>query len=187
MRLFNIIVGEKEITRKIDKEKYERILDRLEKGESQKSIVVAEACSYGTISSAKQWNKAGRPTTIMTSRNKLLNTTKIVLSIPNFWLEHLNEDIMLGIWIDYSDAIVDIIRTFYRIQIEEYPKIHSGRDPKARRKILGELKTTFKNPILEELKLTNKEEKEKQKEELENKLKRINKALENMEMKEKEK
>ena len=187
MKFINIVVEMKKMTRKINMEKYKRILDRLEKEESQKSIVIAEKCSYGTITSAKQWNKAGRPTTIMTTRNKSSNTSKIVLSIPNFWLEYLNEDIMSGIWIDYSDAIVDIIRTFYRIQMEENPKIHSGRDPKARGKILGELRANFKNPILEEVKLTNKEEKEKQKEELENELKRINKALENMEMKEKEK
>ncbi|MFW9988032.1 MAG: hypothetical protein ACFFC3_05195 [Candidatus Odinarchaeota archaeon] len=173
------------MTRKINIEKYERILSRIEKGESQKSIVIAERCSYGTISSAKQWDKVGRPTTIITTRNKLSNTSKIILSIPNYWLENLNKDIMSGIWIDYSDAIVDIIRTFYRIQMEENPKIRAGGDPKIRRKILGELKTSFKTPILEEVKLTDYEEKEKRKKKLENELKRITKALEKREIKEK--
>ena len=48
------------MTRKIDKEKYERILERLAKNENQKSIVLAEKCSYGTISAAKQWDKMAR-------------------------------------------------------------------------------------------------------------------------------
>jgi hypothetical protein len=174
------------MTRKINIEKYERILKRLKKGESQKSIVISEKCSYGTISSAKQWDKAGRPTTIITTRNQLSNTSKIVITIPNYWLENINEDIISGIWRDYSDAIVDIIRTFYRLQSEDKPKIRAGGDPKRRRNVLGELKTTLKNSMLEEVKLTNKEEKEKRKRELENELERINKALENKEIKEKE-
>ncbi len=175
------------MTRKSNINKYERIIERLANGEKQSSIVIAEKCSYGTISAAKQWDKNGRPSIITTTRNTSTNRTKIVLSIPNFWLECLNEDIMSGIWNDYSDAIIDIIRTFYRIQIEESPKIRCGGDPKTRRKILGELKTSFINPILEEVKLTNKEEKKKRKEELENELKRINNALEKMEIKEKQK
>ncbi|GAG80120.1 unnamed protein product, partial [marine sediment metagenome] len=36
------------------------------------------------------------------------NKTKLVISIPNFWLERLNEDILSGEWMNYSDAIVDI-------------------------------------------------------------------------------
>jgi len=94
---------------------------------------------------------------------------------------------MSGIWRDYSDAIVDIIRTYYRIQTEEKPKIRAGGDPKIRRKVLGELKTSFKNPILEEVELTYIAEKEKRKKELEDELERINKALENKEIKEKQK
>ncbi|MFX1570340.1 MAG: hypothetical protein ACFFCV_18420 [Promethearchaeota archaeon] len=175
------------MTRKINIEKYERILERLNKGESQKSIIISERCSYGTISAAKQWDKDGRPTTIITTRNQISNTSKIVITIPNYWLENLNEDIMSGIWRDYSDGIVDIIRTFYRIQTEEKPKIRAGGDPKIRRKVLGELKTSFKNPILEEVKLTDIAEKEKRKKELEDELERINKALENKEIKEKQK
>jgi Leucine-rich repeat (LRR) protein len=113
-----LVVGEYIMTRKIDKEKYERILIRLAKGETQKSIVIAEKCSYGTISAAKQWDKMGRPTTITTNRNTSTNRTKIVVSLPNFWLERLNEDIVAGVWSDYSDAVIDIIRTYFRTRTQ---------------------------------------------------------------------
>ncbi len=110
------------MTRKIDKEKYERILKRLTKDENQRSIVIAEKCSYGTISAAKQWDKMGRPTTITTTKNISSNRTKIVVSLPNFWLERLNEDIVAGVWTDYSDAVIDIIRTYFRTRMEDIPK-----------------------------------------------------------------
>ena len=103
----------------MDKEKYERILNRLINKESQASIVIAEKCSYGTISTAKQWDKQGRPTTITKHKNSVANTSKIIFTIPNFWLGLLNENIESGIWIDYSDAIVDIIRTYFRIRMDE--------------------------------------------------------------------
>ncbi len=153
------------MTRKIDKKKYERILMRLAKGETQKSIVIAEKCSYGTISAAKQWDLMGRPTTITTTKNTSTNRTKIVVSLPNFWLECLNEDIIAGVWSDYSDAVIDIIRTYFRTRMEDirakspalskqpvglrkeimgelnnYPK---DRHPTIRQEILGELKRSF--------------------------------------------
>jgi len=134
------------MTRKINKEKYERILERLAKGEKQSSIVIAEKCSYGTISAAKQWDKNGRPATITTARSTSTNRTKIVLSIPNFWLECLNEDIISGIWTDYSDAIVDIIRFYFRTRMEAYqPEPSSARrkEPKLRREVMKELKEAF--------------------------------------------
>ena len=106
--------------RKIDREKYTRILERLEKREKQASIVIDEKCSYGTISAAKQWDKEGRPTTNMASTQSVANTTKIIFSIPTFWLDLLNENIETGIWMDYSDAIVDIIRTYFRIRMDSY-------------------------------------------------------------------
>ena len=61
--------------RKIDKEKYSRIIERLEKGEKQSSIVIDEKCSYGTISAAKQWDKEGRPTTIIPFTKSVANTS----------------------------------------------------------------------------------------------------------------
>jgi hypothetical protein len=82
------------MTREPNKKKYERILERLAKGDKQSSIVIGEKCSYGTISAAKQWDTDGRPITITSTRSTSTNRTKIVLSIPNFWLECLNEDIM---------------------------------------------------------------------------------------------
>ncbi len=134
------------MTRKSNKKKYERILERLAKGEKQSSIVIAEKCSYGTISAAKQWDKNGRPATITTTRNTSTNRTKIVLSIPNFWLECLNEDIMSGIWTDYSDAIIDIIRYFFRTRMENYQPESSSmrrRVPNIRGEIMKELKDIF--------------------------------------------
>jgi len=153
------------MTRKIDKEKYERILKRLAKGENQKSIVIAEKCSYGTISAAKQWDKMGRPTTITTIKNTFMNKTKIVVSLPNFWLERLNEDIVAGVWADYSDAVIDIVRTYFRTRMEDV-RIKSlalskqlvglreemmgelnvyakDRDPTLRKEMMGELKENF--------------------------------------------
>jgi len=137
------------MTREPNKKKYERILERLAKGDKQSSIIMTEKCSYGTISAAKQWDKNGRPNTITTTRSTSTNRTKIVLSIPNFWLEYLNEDIMSGIWADYSDAIVDIIRTYFRSQMEPHTHVQietprGGRGPtRLRKEIMGELKDIF--------------------------------------------
>jgi len=158
-------VGEYIMTRKIDKEKYERILMRLAEGETQKSIVIAEKCSYGTISAAKQWDLMERPTTITTTKNTSTNRTKIVVSLPNFWLECLNEDIIAGVWSDYSDAVIDIIRTYFRTRMEdirakspalskqpvglrkdimgELNVYQKDRHPTIRKEILGELKKNF--------------------------------------------
>ena len=134
------------VTRKVNIKKYEQILDRLAKSETQASIVIAEKCSYGTISAAIQWDKNGRPITIPTSRSKSTNRTKIVISIPNFWLERLNEDIVAGEWIDYSDAIIDIIRFFFRTRMENYqPDPSSARRgaPNLRRDVMKDLKEVF--------------------------------------------
>ena len=153
------------MTRKIDKEKYERILKRLTNGETQKTIVINEKCSYGTISAAKQWDKMGRPTTITTIKNTSTNRTKIVVSLPNFWLERLNEDIVEGVWTDYSDAVIDIVRTYFRTRTEDVriksPALSKqlvglreeimgelnvyakDRDPTLRKEIMGEIKENF--------------------------------------------
>jgi len=139
------------MTRKSNKKKYEQILERLSRGETQASIVITEKCSYGTISAANQWDKNGRPKTITTTRSKSSNRTKIVISIPNFWLERLNEDIVAGGWLDYSDAIVDIIRTYFRTRMEPHTHVQietprGGRSPaNLRRNIFKELKE-FNSP-----------------------------------------
>ena len=141
------------VTRKVNIKKYEQILERLAKGETQASIVIAEKCSYGTISAATQWDKGGRPITIATSRSKSTNRTKLVISIPNFWLERLNEDIVAGEWIDYSDAIVDIIRTYFRTRMEPYTHAQigaprgGGNPMELRKEIMGELKGELKELI----------------------------------------
>ncbi|MHA2474974.1 MAG: leucine-rich repeat domain-containing protein, partial [Promethearchaeota archaeon] len=44
------------------------------------------------------------------------------VSLPNFWLERLNEDIVAGVWSDYSDAVIDIIRTYFRTRTEDIRK-----------------------------------------------------------------
>ena len=133
------------MTREPNKKKYESILERIAKGEKQSSIVIAEKCSYGTISAAKQWNMNGRPITVTTTKNTSTNRTKIVLSIPNFWLERLNEGIMSGIWTDYSDAIIDITRFYFRTRMENYqPDPSSAR----RREILNSREFRRKEPNL---------------------------------------
>jgi len=145
------------MTRKSNKEKYERILERLAKGEKQSSIVKTEQCSYGTISAAKQWDTNGRPITITTKINTSSNKTKIVLSIPNFWLERLNGGIMSGVWTDYSDALNDITKFYFRAQMDEYqPDPSSARrreiqysrefrrkEPNLRREVMKELKESL--------------------------------------------
>ena len=135
--------------RKIDKEKYTRILERLERSEKQSSIVIDEKCSYGTISAAKRWDKEGRPSTIIASTTTVANTTKIIFAIPTFWLDLLNENIEAGIWMDYSDAIVDIIRTHFRIRMDSFKPAH-GDIP-----TFGDKQENFrktKGAILKELK-----------------------------------
>jgi hypothetical protein len=145
------------MTREPNKKKYECILERLANGEKQSSIVIAEKCSYGTISAAKQWDKNGRPITVTTTRNASKNRTKIVLSIPNFWLERLNEDIMSGVWTDYSDAITDITRFYFRTRMEDsqpdpsstkrreilYSREFRQKDPHLRKDVLKELNESF--------------------------------------------
>jgi len=134
------------MTREPNKQKYERILERLANGDKQSSIIITEKCSYGTISAAKQWEKNGRPNTVTTTRSTSTNRTKIVLSIPNFWLECLNEDIMSGIWTDYSDAVIDIIRFYFRTRMEDYqpePSSAGRKEPTLRRDVLKELKEAF--------------------------------------------
>ena len=166
------------MTRMSNKKKYEQILERLAKGDKQSSIVIAEKCSYGTISAAKQWDKNGRPATITTTRNTSTNRTKIVLLVPNFWLEYLNEDIMAGIWTDYSDAIVDILRTYFRTQME--PHTHTqietprgGRGPTGLRKeIMKELKESITSEQFRDSrkkKIQYEDIKEEQKQELDKK------------------
>ncbi|MFX0098627.1 MAG: hypothetical protein ACFFCS_03530 [Candidatus Hodarchaeota archaeon] len=101
--------------RKIDREKYERILKRLAKGETQAHIVEAESCSYATIASAKQWDKDGRPASLHIKQpNSKSNTTQIVVSMPNYWLGIVNEKIEEGRWRNYSDAVLDLFRTYLR-------------------------------------------------------------------------
>ncbi len=133
------------MTRRIDKEKYKRILKRLARGESQSSIVISEKCSYGTISAAKHWDKTWKSTTISTDNDSTKNMSKIVISIPNFWLERLNEDIVTGVWKDYSDAVLDIIRTYFRTRYKEFDP-ESRRPLNLRGKILNELKEVSQTP-----------------------------------------
>ena len=140
--------------KKIDKEKYLRILDRLSKKETQASIVTAEKCSYGTISAAKQWDEQGRPNAISGTSTRgtseVGNISKIELSIPSFWLELIDDNIEAGIWNDRSDAIVDLIRTYFRPHMDENKpdlrkitpeQVKAARSRASTRKsILGELK-----------------------------------------------
>lgn len=44
------------------------------------------------------------------------NRSKIIISLPNFWLEYLNEQIESDVWEDYSEAILNTIRYYFRSQ-----------------------------------------------------------------------
>jgi hypothetical protein len=43
------------------------------------------------------------------------NRSKIIISLPKFWLEYLNEQIEADKWEDYSDAIITIIRDYVKL------------------------------------------------------------------------
>lgn len=45
-----------------------------------------------------------------------INRTKIIISLPKFWLEYLNDQIESDVWEDYSDAILNIIRYYFKSQ-----------------------------------------------------------------------
>ena len=42
------------------------------------------------------------------------NKVKLVISLPKFWLEYLNEQIESDVWEDYSDAILNVIRYYFK-------------------------------------------------------------------------
>lgn len=192
--------------RKIDEEKYLRIIDRLSKREPQSSIIVTEKCSYGTISAAKQWDKQGRPTNIADASTKgtseVGNISKIDISIPSFWLEFIDDNVEAGLWNDRSDAIVDLIRTYFRPQMDENKPDLRKRTPEQirettkrnrgiRRGVLDEVKDSFEqDDFLEkpsdEARKTRDENIKKRNKELNNELEEIKKRLSRLETKEKE-
>ena len=43
-----------------------------------------------------------------------INRTKIIISLPKFWLEYLNEQIESDVWENYSDAILNVIRYYFK-------------------------------------------------------------------------
>ncbi|MHA2258888.1 MAG: helix-turn-helix domain-containing protein [Promethearchaeota archaeon] len=44
------------------------------------------------------------------------NRQKLVISLPKFWFEYLNDQIESDVWEDYSDAILNIIRYYFKTQ-----------------------------------------------------------------------
>jgi len=42
------------------------------------------------------------------------NKLKLIISLPKFWLEYLNEQIESDVWEDYSDAILNLIRYYFK-------------------------------------------------------------------------
>ena len=189
--------------RKIDEEKYLRILDRLSRKETQSSIIKAEKCSYGTISAAKQWNTQGRPPSIADSSTRGMsevgNISKIDISIPSFWLELIDDNIEAGLWYDRSDAILDLIRTYFRPQMDENKPDLRKRTPEQiretakknrgiRRGVLGEIKDSFEEDdylekLSDEERKIRDEDKKKRHKELNNELEEIKKRLTRLEKK----
>ena len=46
------------------------------------------------------------------------NKMKIVISLPKFWLEYLNDQIESDVWDNYSDAVLSTIRYYFKNQKE---------------------------------------------------------------------
>ena len=44
------------------------------------------------------------------------NNSKIIISLPKFWLEYLNEEIESDVWENYSDAFLSILRDHFKNQ-----------------------------------------------------------------------
>jgi Leucine-rich repeat (LRR) protein/transposase-like protein len=44
------------------------------------------------------------------------NRQKLVISLPKFWFEYLNDQIESDVWEDYSDAILNVIRYYFKNQ-----------------------------------------------------------------------
>jgi len=44
------------------------------------------------------------------------NRQKLVISLPKFWFEYLNDQIESDVWDDYSDAILNVIRYYFKSQ-----------------------------------------------------------------------
>ena len=42
------------------------------------------------------------------------NKQKLVISLPKFWFEYLNDQIESDVWEDYSDAILNVIRYYFK-------------------------------------------------------------------------
>ena len=80
------------------------ILDYLEK-HTYKDTSEKFKISETTLSRWKKEIKSGSK----------INRTKIIISIPKFWLEYLNEQIEADVWENYSDAILKIIRDYVKL------------------------------------------------------------------------
>jgi len=81
------------------------ILDYLEKN-TYKDTSEKYKISETTLS---RWKKA-----IKSGSKK--NSSKIIISLPKFWLEYLNEQIESDAWENYSDAFLSILRDHFRNQ-----------------------------------------------------------------------
>ena len=70
-----------------------------------------EACTKYGISepTLSRWRQ-----TLKSERKK--NRAKLTITLPKFWLEFLNDQIRLEIWEDHSDAVLKIIRYYFRHQ-----------------------------------------------------------------------
>ncbi|MFX1324352.1 MAG: leucine-rich repeat domain-containing protein [Promethearchaeota archaeon] len=79
------------------------ILDYLEK-HTYKDTSERFEISETTLSRWRKEMKSGSNT----------NKTKIIVSLPKFWLEFLNEQIETDVWEDYSDAFLSILRDYFR-------------------------------------------------------------------------
>ncbi|MHA2183216.1 MAG: leucine-rich repeat domain-containing protein [Promethearchaeota archaeon] len=79
------------------------------------------------------------------------NRSKIIISLPKFWLEYLNEEIESDVWENYSEAFLSILRDHFRNQ-----KSMQNADSKYLDKIKGLIpKLLDLNPDIDSILLTN--------------------------------
>lgn len=105
MHFFYSIMSERNHGRRYSFVEKKEILDFLERN-TYKVTSEKYGISETTLS---RWKKA------LKSGSKK-NRSKIIISLPKFWLEYLNEQIEADEWEDYSDAFLSILRDHFRGQ-----------------------------------------------------------------------
>ena len=103
--------------------------------------------SEPTLSRWKKWLKKEK------EKEKMKKNTQITISLPQFWLNYLNDQIAAKIWLNYSDAMLDAIRYYFKSQ-----KSIQRTDPKYLDNIERVIKLVSRNPDINSVLLTDSNE-----------------------------